>query len=248
MGEIRYSVRQLARLAGVSVRTLHVYDEMDLLKPSIRTEKGYRQYGEAELLRLQQILFYKELDMPLKHIAEILDDPGFDLIEALTGHKLALIARRNRLDTLLNTIEATIDHLKNKTMSNFEELYEGMPREEAMALRQEAIENWGEQAIRKSEDALLGMGKERLEQLKADQRDIMQRLRGMRGGDPSSDAVQLQIGRHYEMIRAFWGLNGERLLRQRHIRGWEICMCPTSGISRPMEGPIRNLRLSCGRR
>src|SRR5262245_51773378 len=143
----RYSVRQLARLAGVSVRTLHVYDKLDLLKPSERTDAGYRHYGEAELLRLQQILFYKELDIPLKNIAEILDEPGFDLIEALAGHKRALLGRRDRINTLLNTIDATIDHLKNRTMSNFEKLYEGMRREQAAALRQEAIDNWGEDAI-----------------------------------------------------------------------------------------------------
>ncbi|HEV3414983.1 MAG TPA: MerR family transcriptional regulator [Puia sp.] len=222
MGEIRYSVKQLARLAGVSVRTLHVYDEMDLLKPSVRTDAGYRRYGEAELLRLQQILFYKELDLPLKRIGEILDDPGFDLVEALTGHKIALTARRDRLDTLLNTIDATIDHLKNKTMSDFEKLYEGMPREQAAALRQEAIDDWGEKAIRKSEDTLLGMGKERLEQLKGDQRDIMRRLRGLRKADPDdpqSDAVQTQIGRHYEMIRAFWGLTGEEAIKAKAYKG-----------------------------
>lgn len=219
MGEIRYSVKQLARLAGVSVRTLHVYDEMDLLKPSIRTGKGYRQYGEAELLRLQQILFYKELELPLKHIADILDDPSFDLVEALACHKLALTARRNRLDILLNTIEATIDHLKNKTMSNFEKLFEGMPREEAAALRQEAIDNWGEKAIRKSEETLLGMDEKRLDQLKFDQRDIMQRLRALRGDDPCGDAVQKQIGRHYEMIRAFWGLNGEEAIKAKAYKG-----------------------------
>jgi DNA-binding transcriptional MerR regulator len=219
MGVVRYSVRQLATLAGVSVRTLHVYDEMGLLKPSVRTDAGYRQYGEAELFRLQQILFYKELDFPLKQIAEILDDPGFDLAEALTGHRVALTARRDRLETLLHTIESTIDHLKNKTMSNFEKLYEGMPHEDAAALRQEAIDNWGEKAIRKSEDALLEMGKERLEQLKADQKDIMRRLRSLRLADPHGDPVQAQIGRHYEMIRAFWGMSNEEAIKAKAYKG-----------------------------
>ncbi|HTR30910.1 MAG TPA: MerR family transcriptional regulator [Puia sp.] len=219
MGTIRYSVKQLAGLAGVSVRTLHVYDEMGLLKPSIRTDAGYRQYGESELLRLQQILFYKELDLPLKQIAEILDDPGFDLVEALEGHRIALTARRDRLETLLKTIEATIDHLKNKTMSNFEKLYEGMPREEAAALRQEAIDNWGENAIRKSEVALMGMGKDRLERLKADQKDIMRRLRSLRQADPYDEPVQTQIGRHYEMIRAFWGLSGDEPVKAKAYKG-----------------------------
>ena len=219
MGGTRYSVTQLARLAGVSVRTLHVYDRLDLLKPSVRTDAGYRQYGEAELFRLQQILFYKELDIPLKDIAEILDDPGFDLVEALTGHKRALTARRDRIDTLLHTIDATIDHLKNKTMSNFEKLYEGMPREQAAALRQEAIDKWGEEAILKSEKALTEMSGDRLEQLKADQKDIAQRLRGLRKADPKSEPVQVQIARHCETIRGFWGLDAGEAIKAKAYKG-----------------------------
>jgi DNA-binding transcriptional MerR regulator len=217
MGKVRYSVKQLARLAGVSVRTLHVYDKLGLLIPSVRTDAGYRYYGEPELLRLQQILFYKELDLSLKAIGEILDDPGFDLVEALTGHKAALSARRNRLDILLNTIDNTIDHLKNKTMSNFEKLYEGL--DDAAALRQEAIDKWGETAIVQSENALLEMGPDRLQQLKADQRDIDQRLRALVGEDPQSAAVQDQIARHYEMIRGFWGMRAGQPMKAAAYKG-----------------------------
>lgn len=219
MGGARYSVRQLARLAGVSVRTLHVYDKLELLKPSVRTDAGYRQYGEAELLRLQQILFYKELDIPLKNIAEILDDPGFDLIEALTGHKHALTARRDRIDTLLHTIDATIDHLKNKTMSNFEKLYEGLPHEEAIALRKQAIDNWGEAAIRKSEKALTEMSPDRLAQLKADQQDISRQLQALRQADPQSEPVQKQMARHYELIRSLWGLDAGEPIKAKAYKG-----------------------------
>ncbi|WP_343702573.1 MerR family transcriptional regulator [Chitinophaga sp.] len=92
-----YSVKKLARLAGVSVRTLHLYDKMGLLEPSVRTQARYRLYGEKELLRLQQILFYRELDFPLKEIRDILDDPTFDLAQALEGHKKALQARQERI-------------------------------------------------------------------------------------------------------------------------------------------------------
>lgn len=217
MGKVRYSVMQLARLAGVSVRTLHVYDKLGLLKPSVRTEAGYRYYGEQELLRLQQILFYKELDMPLKAISEILDDPGFDLVEALIGHKAALIARRDRLGVLLNTIDNTIDHLKNKTMSNFEKLYEGL--DDAAALRQEAIDKWGEDTILRSETALLEMKPADLEQLKADQRAIDRRLRALVDEDPQSDAVQKQIARHYEVIRGFWGMSAGQAIKAAAYKG-----------------------------
>ena len=217
MGKVRYSVMQLARLAGVSVRTLHVYDKLELLKPSVRTEAGYRYYGEQELLRLQQILFYKELDMPLKAISEVLDDPGFDLVEALIGHKAALIARRDRLGVLLNTIDNTIDHLKNKTMSNFEKLYEGL--DDAAALRQEAIDQWGEDTILRSETALLEMKPADLEQLKADQRAIDRRLRALVDEDPQSDAVQEQIARHYDVIRGFWGMSAGQAIKAAAYKG-----------------------------
>ena len=217
MGDVRYSVKQLARLAGVSVRTLHVYDKLGLLTPHVRTDAGYRYYGEPELLRLQQILFYKELDLSLKAIAEILDDPGFDLVEALTGHKTALIARRHRLDLLLHTIDNTIDHLKNKTMSNFEKLYEGL--DGAAALRQEAIDKWGEEAILRSENALIEMGPAALDRLKADQREIDRQLRSMVGEDPKSEAVQDQIARHYDMIRGFWGMRTGEAIKAAAYKG-----------------------------
>jgi len=216
---IHYSVKQLSLLAGVSVRTLHVYDKLGLLKPSVRTDAGYRLYGEAELLRLQQILFYKELDLSLKAIGDILDDPCFDLVEALSGHKAALIARRDRLNILLNTIDNTIDHVKHKTMSNFEKLYEGMPREEAAALRQEAIDNWGEEAIVRSENALVEMGPARLGQLRADQQDIDGRLRSLVDQAPESEPVQAQIARHYEIIRGFWGMPEGKAIKAAAYKG-----------------------------
>lgn len=88
-----YSVKKLAKLAGVSVRTLHLYDKMGLLRPSVRTEARYQPYGEKELLYLQQILFHRELDFPLKDNSTILDDPAFNLVQALEGHRKALLAR-----------------------------------------------------------------------------------------------------------------------------------------------------------
>ena len=214
-----YSVKQIARLAGVSVRTLHLYDKMGLLKPAIRTRAGYRQYGQAELLRLQQILFYRELDMPLKAIAEILNDPNFDLTKALASHKIALRVRRDRLSTLLKTIDKTIMNLKNKTMNNAEELYEGMPKEQAASWRREAIDKWGEDTVRRSEKALLEMDKLDLDQLKADQKDIVHQLLLLNNKAPESDEVQEQIARHYANIRSFWGVSDPTDLKAETYKG-----------------------------
>jgi len=201
-----YSVKQLARLAGVSVRTLHLYDEIGLLKPSVRTEAGYRLYEEKELLRLQQILFYKELDFPLKDIGDILDDPGFDRIRALEGHRVALLARKDRIDSLLTTIEKTIHHLKKgDVMLSHEELYEGLPKEKAEGWRKEAREKWGNDAVEKSEMQLLTMTRENLAGLKTAFADNWKRLAALSHGDPASPEVQEAVRLHYGHIRQFWG-------------------------------------------
>lgn len=202
-----YSVKQLAKLAGVSVRTLHLYDKLGLLKPSVRTTSQYRRYGEKELLRLQQILFYKVLDFPLKEIGPILDDPHFDLESALKGHKELLIVKRDHLTTLLNTIDKTINHLKNKTMNDYKELYEGMPKEQAESYRREAMEKWGEDTVLRSEKALMELPGHSLEQLKADQADITKKLFQLVNAPPESEAVQEQVARHYANIRGFWGVS-----------------------------------------
>jgi DNA-binding transcriptional MerR regulator len=217
--KVNYSVKQLSKIAGVSVRTLHVYDKMGLLEPSVRTAAGYRQYGEKELMRLQQILFYKEFEIPLKEIANILDDPGFDLIKALCGHKKALIERKARLNTLLRTIDKTIDNLKNKTIKNFEELYEGLPKEQAAELRKEAIEKWGEETIVRSEKALLEMPMIDLERLKAEQREISHKLKMLVNEDPESEEVQELIARHYANIRGFWGVADPTDLKAAAYKG-----------------------------
>jgi len=103
-----YTISQLAKMAGVSVRTLRHYDQIGLLKPSSRTEAGYRLYERQDLLRLQQILFFRELDFPLSEIQDILDDPAFDQVQALEGHRRRLERRMARLTQLLRTLDKTL--------------------------------------------------------------------------------------------------------------------------------------------
>lgn len=200
----QYSVKNLAKLAGVSVRTLHYYDRLGLLKPSVRTEAKYRLYGEKELIRLQQILFYKELDFSLSEILALLKDPDFNVLTALESHKLALQARQYRLSTLLVTIDKTISTIKGeRVMLTNEELYEGFPK--GQEYRQEAVANYGEDEVEASEQNLRQRGKAGFEQLKADQKDIAKTLMSLVAQDPTSASVQQQIARHYANIRGFWG-------------------------------------------
>ncbi|MFC7522678.1 MerR family transcriptional regulator [Parapedobacter sp. GCM10030251] len=207
-----YTVKKLAKAAGVSVRTLHHYDRIGLLKPSIRTAAGYRLYGKSELLQLQQILFYKELDFGLKEIAALINRPDFDLISALESQKQLLKARRKRIDRLMSTLDKTILHIKGKIKMNYEELYEGLPKEQATAWRKEALAKWPDQ-VTHSEQVLVGMGKDEFEKLKSGFKENWETLAYFcsQGIDPVSEPVQQEIDKHYHYILRFWGKPGDQV-------------------------------------
>ncbi|MDP1974812.1 MAG: MerR family transcriptional regulator, partial [Alphaproteobacteria bacterium] len=120
-----YSVKQLTTLSGVSVRTLHWYDQIGLLKPDFYGSNGYRYYAEKDLLLLQQILFFKELGFPLKEIQKLLTMDGFDQIKALQAHKVFLKNEIERKNKLLETIDKTILYLKGTEKMTDKELYYG---------------------------------------------------------------------------------------------------------------------------
>ena len=120
-----YTVKQVAAMSGVSVRTLHFYDETELLKPAYTKTNGYRIYEEAQLLVLQQILFYRELGFELKQIKEILGQAKFQKAAALRSHRKVLEKNVTRTRTLIETIDKTIKHLKGTKKMKSEELFTG---------------------------------------------------------------------------------------------------------------------------
>lgn len=197
----KFSVNQLASLAKVSVRTLHYYDKIGLLQPSLRSESRYRYYGKAELLRLQQILLYRELDLPLARIKDILDEEGFDLVSALKEHRQELMKRKERIGGLLATVEKTITHLttKNKNM-NYEELYKGFSKEQAEAYQKEASERWGKETVEASHQRLMAMGKKNWEALKQQGEDLNRELVKLIHLAPKDARVQQLIQQHFEMM------------------------------------------------
>lgn len=109
---MRYTVKELAEAAGVTPRTLHYYDQIGLLRPASLGENGYRYYTEDALLRLQQIMLYRELDFTLAEIQTILDEPAFDLLAALRLQKEQLQQRVQRMSELIRTIEHTVLHIQ----------------------------------------------------------------------------------------------------------------------------------------
>jgi DNA-binding transcriptional MerR regulator len=120
-----YTVKQVAAMSGVSVRTLHFYDETGLLKPAYQRANGYRFYEEPQLLMLQQILFYRELGFALKRIKEILSRRKFEKVAALNSHRQVLEDNVTRTRTLIDTIDKTIGHLKGTRKMMSEELFTG---------------------------------------------------------------------------------------------------------------------------
>lgn len=124
-----YTVNKLAKLSGVSARTLHFYDEIGLLKPAYVGDNNYRYYEEEQLLMLQQILFYRELGMPLSEIQGITNSDNFDKIEALQSHRKILEQGIDRSQQMIKTIDRTISHLRGKEIMKDEELYYGFDSE-----------------------------------------------------------------------------------------------------------------------
>src|SRR5260370_33859609 len=120
-----YTVKQVAAMSGVSVRTLHFYDEAGLLKPAYLGANGYRFYEEPQLLTLQQILFYRELGFELKKIQRILGRADFEKVAALQSHRKVLEKDLVRTQSLIETIDKTIQHLQGTKKMNTKEMFAG---------------------------------------------------------------------------------------------------------------------------
>jgi DNA-binding transcriptional MerR regulator len=205
-----YTVRQSANMAGVSVRTLHHYDHIGLLKPSARSASGYRLYGTEDLLRLQQILLYRELDLPLEQIRRILDDPGFDPVEALAQHRRTMELQAERLARLLHTIDRTIARLTEVDVSlSDEELYEGLPKEQVERWKREVDERYDPKLVAESNRRVHAMGKDRWNAVKAEGDAISRRMAELMGRAPSDPEVQATIARQHAWIENFYPCSAE---------------------------------------
>lgn len=144
--ETRLTVGEVARLAQVSVRTLHHYDRLGLLRPSTRSEAGYRLYARPDLERLQQVLLYRELGLPLEEIAGLMDSPAFDRAEVLERQRAQLAARREQLGAMVDLVDTTLATLRGERQMTHEELFEAFGDFDPAAHEDEARERWGETA------------------------------------------------------------------------------------------------------
>ncbi|UCD10049.1 MAG: MerR family transcriptional regulator [Dehalococcoidales bacterium] len=163
-----YTIKKLADIAGVSVRTLHYYDEIGLLKPQYRQDNGYRYYGEEEVILLQQILLFRESGFNLDEIRTIISSPGFGVSEALEQHRNLLVKKEKRHEELINTVEKTMSKMSKKSEMEIKEFYQGFSDEKIEKYRDEVRQRWGSKTLEESEKKVIDMGREKFVALQAE--------------------------------------------------------------------------------
>lgn len=207
-----FTVKQLSKMAGVTPRALHHYDDIGLLKPSRVGDNGYRYYGEDAVLRLQQILFYRELDIPLDDIKKIMGRRDFDVMAALQSHKEALSKQAARMNRLIQTVDNTINHLKgNKTMSD-EKLFEGFSEAEQEKYAQEAEQLYDPETVRESNRKWKAYSAAKKEAILADGKAIYKDMIAVIPKGANNAEAQAIVERWRKHMDYFWTPNLEQLL------------------------------------
>lgn len=207
---MEYTVQKLAKLAGVTTRTLRYYDNIGLLCPVRQSSSGYRIYGIEEVDRLQQILFFRELDFPLEEIASFLADPAFDPADALRRHRQGLLARRDRLDKLIATVDKTIAakerRLNMSDKEKFESFKEKLINDNEEAYGDEIREKYGSDTVEASNAKLRGMSEETYNHTIALNEEILALLDAAfaDGADPAGQDAQKAAALHKEWIGYYW--------------------------------------------
>lgn len=184
---MRMQAKEFADFTGVSVRTLHYYDEIGLLKPAYVEERtGYRYYDEACLERMQEILFYRELDFPLKNIYELLSSPGYDKQKALEQQKRLLVLKKERLERLIDALdkagkgEYVMTAFDNKEYEETRKKYE-----------KEVKERWGETAAYKEhQEKTKGYSKENWQDANAGLDNILEEFAQCKAGGATPDSKE----------------------------------------------------------
>jgi MerR family transcriptional regulator, thiopeptide resistance regulator len=207
-----FTVKQLADLAGVTPRTLHHYDQIGLLKPARIGENGYRYYGEASILRLQQILFYRELGLSLDNIQNIMGRRDFDVLAALENHKAEIAKRILRLEQLSETVDNTISHLKGQKEMSKKQMFAGFNEAEQEKLAAEAEKMYDPETVRASNQKWKGYSAEQKQRIFDEGNQVyMDMMAAMPKGADSAE-VQAIVERWRKHMDYFWTPDLEQLL------------------------------------
>ena len=198
-----YTIKEIADMAGLTTRTLRYYEEIGLLCPASTGDNGYRYYDEDSLLRLQQILFFRELDVPLKEIQLIMSSPDFNLLGALEKHRSSLQSRAKRLDKLIETVNQTIKSIKGDWNMTAKDYYEGFDESQ---YEEEARERWGNtNRYAESQKKWASYSKEEKEAIKAEGEDLTNRMVSKDPNvSPDDPDVQAAVGEYHTYINKYF--------------------------------------------
>ena len=196
---MRKTISEMAKLSGVSVRTLHYYDEIGLLKPSeVISETGYRYYDEDSLAKLQQILFYRELDFSLKEIVKLMEAPDYNREEALVRQRELLKLKRKRLDKLIDLLNS---NLKGDTAMSFKEFDTTEIEKAKQKYAKEVKTRWGgTDAYAQSQKKTAGYTKEDWKRVSDQMDELLKRFSQYVGRKPESKEVQALVGEWQQYI------------------------------------------------
>jgi len=206
---VEYSINKLAKMAGVTTRTLRYYDQIGLLHPAYTTDAGYRVYTTCEVDLLQQILFFRALDMELSSIKALITAPDFDQHEALAKHLAALQAKKMQMEALIATVEKTIDSMKGKEDMNDAEKFEGFKQkmidENEQRYGDEVRERWGADVYAKSQKKVTGMTQEQWTEVERLSQAVNDTLKAaFEQGDPAGELAQEACDLHRQWLCYFW--------------------------------------------
>ena len=215
---MEYTINKLAKLAGVSTRTLRYYDELGLLSPARISSNGYRIYGQKEIDRLQQILFYRELGVPLEEIGKILASKNFDEFLALQGHLTALLAKRKQLDLLIDNVEKTIKAMKGEIIMSDQEKFEGFLQklvdDNERQYGEEIRTKYGEECVNRSNAKVLNMSREQYAELEKLTTELNETLKAaFEQGDPAGELAQKVYELHKKWLCYYW----DKYSKEAHI-------------------------------
>ncbi|MDF2686356.1 MAG: putative transcriptional regulator [Clostridia bacterium] len=206
---MEYTIKKLASLSGISTRTLRYYDEINLLKPVRINSSGYRIYGKTEVDRLQQILFYKELDVNLEDIKKIINTPGFNAVNALKEHREKLLNKREQLNILIKNVEKTIITEQGVVSMSDKEKFEGFKQdlinENEKTYGKEIREKYGDDTINKSNQKVKNMTKQQYDEVTKLSDDFMKTIiEAYKIGDPACELAQKAAEMHKNWLCYYW--------------------------------------------
>jgi DNA-binding transcriptional MerR regulator len=207
-----YTVKELAKMAGITPRTLHFYDEIGLLKPSQVGENGYRYYGEESVLRLQQILLYRQMELPLDEIKKLMGRRDFDVLDALEEHKLALQKRIEQMQQLSLTVDKTIEFLKGKEKMDNQQLFKGLSKEQEETYAKEAETMYDQETVRASNKKWKGYSEEVKTRILQEAGKIYTDMAATIPQGASSAAAQACVERWRKNMDNFWTPNLDQLV------------------------------------